>query len=114
MELLKLNTSKSGVAFSEDLKQSAMAANSLLHSGKGAGNEIPFAARLATTQKIDEIHHDTRLLLVGTCLGHTMALTCAKRGGHSRQKEYLVHSHHHFPLSMNFGLPAGAEKLRNV
>ena len=40
MELLKLNTSKSGIAFSEELKQSAMAANSLLHSGKGAGNDF--------------------------------------------------------------------------
>ena len=40
MELLKLSTSKSGVAFSEELKQSAMAANSLLHSGKGAGNDF--------------------------------------------------------------------------
>ena len=40
MELLKLNTSKSGIAFSEELKQSAMAANSLLHSGNGAGNDF--------------------------------------------------------------------------
>ena len=40
MELLKLNTAKSGVVFSEELKQSAMAANELLHSGKGAGNDF--------------------------------------------------------------------------
>ena len=40
MALLKLNTAKSGVAFSEEVKQSALAANSLLHSGKGAGNDF--------------------------------------------------------------------------
>ena len=40
MALLKLNTAKSGVAFSEELKASALAANSLLHSGKGAGNDF--------------------------------------------------------------------------
>ena len=40
MELLKLNTAKSGIVFSEELKQSAMAANELLHSGKGAGNDF--------------------------------------------------------------------------
>ena len=40
MALLKLNTAKSGVAFSEELKQSALAANALLHSGKGAGNDF--------------------------------------------------------------------------
>ncbi len=40
MELLKLNTAKSGIVFSEELKQSALAANALLHSGKGAGNDF--------------------------------------------------------------------------
>ena len=40
MELLKLNTAKSGITFSEELKQAATAANSLLHSGKGAGNDF--------------------------------------------------------------------------
>ena len=40
MALLKLNTAKSGVAFSEELKQSALAANALLHSGEGAGNDF--------------------------------------------------------------------------
>ena len=40
MKLLKLNTAKSGIVFSEELKQSAMAANELLHSGKGAGNDF--------------------------------------------------------------------------
>ena len=40
MALLKLNTAKSGVAFSEELKASALAANALLHSGKGAGNDF--------------------------------------------------------------------------
>ena len=40
MELLKLNTAKSGITFSEELKQSALAANALLHSGKGAGNDF--------------------------------------------------------------------------
>ena len=40
MALLKLNTAKSGIAFSEELKQSAMAANKLLHSGEGAGNDF--------------------------------------------------------------------------
>ena len=40
MELLKLNTAKSGIVFSEELKQSAMAANELLYSGKGAGNDF--------------------------------------------------------------------------
>ena len=40
MALLKLNTAKSGVVFSEELKASALAANALLHSGKGAGNDF--------------------------------------------------------------------------
>ena len=40
MALLKLNTTKSGIAFSEEVKQSALAANALLHSGKGAGNDF--------------------------------------------------------------------------
>ena len=40
MALLKLNTAKSGIAFSEELKASALAANALLHSGKGAGNDF--------------------------------------------------------------------------
>uniref|UniRef100_UPI004057A10F glucose-6-phosphate isomerase n=1 Tax=Alistipes sp. TaxID=1872444 RepID=UPI004057A10F len=40
MEILKLSTAKSGVAFSEELKRSALAANELLHSGKGAGNDF--------------------------------------------------------------------------
>jgi glucose-6-phosphate isomerase len=40
MALLKLNTTKSGIAFSEEIKQSAEAANALLHSGKGAGNDF--------------------------------------------------------------------------
>ena len=40
MALLKLNTAKSGITFSEELKQSALAANALLHSGKGAGNDF--------------------------------------------------------------------------
>ena len=40
MELLKFNNSKSGVLFSDELKQKAMAANELLHSGKGAGNDF--------------------------------------------------------------------------
>ena len=40
MALLKLNTAKSGIVFSEELKQSALAANALLHSGKGAGNDF--------------------------------------------------------------------------
>ena len=40
MALLKLNTAKSGVAFSEELKALALAANALLHSGKGAGNDF--------------------------------------------------------------------------
>ena len=40
MELLKLNTSKSGVALSAELKSAALAANSLLYSGKGAGNDF--------------------------------------------------------------------------
>ena len=40
MALLKLNTAKSGVAISEELKASALAANALLHSGKGAGNDF--------------------------------------------------------------------------
>ena len=40
MELLKLNTAKSGIEFSNELKEKAMAANSLLHSGKGAGNDF--------------------------------------------------------------------------
>ena len=40
MELLKLNTAKSGIEFSNELKEAAMAANSLLHSGKGAGNDF--------------------------------------------------------------------------
>lgn len=40
MEILKLNTTKSGVVFSDELKQSALVANELLHSGKGAGNDF--------------------------------------------------------------------------
>lgn len=40
MKLVKLNTAKSGIVFSEELKQAAMAANSLLHSGKGAGSDF--------------------------------------------------------------------------
>ena len=40
MALLGLNTAKSGITFSEELKQSALAANALLHSGKGAGNDF--------------------------------------------------------------------------
>jgi len=40
MKLVKLDTAKSGIVFSEELKQAAMAANSLLHSGKGAGSDF--------------------------------------------------------------------------
>ena len=40
MELIKLDTSKCGIAISEELKKQAIEANELLHAGKGAGNDF--------------------------------------------------------------------------
>ena len=40
MELISLDTRKSGVVLTEELKKEAMAANSLLHAGTGAGNDF--------------------------------------------------------------------------
>ncbi|MBQ0080618.1 MAG: glucose-6-phosphate isomerase [Alistipes sp.] len=40
MELIKLETAKCGIAVSDDVKAAAVAANELLHSGKGAGNDF--------------------------------------------------------------------------
>ena len=37
---MKLNITKSGIVLSDELKKAAMAANSLLHSGNGAGNDF--------------------------------------------------------------------------
>ena len=56
MALLKLNTAKSGVAFSEELKASALAANALLHSGKGAGND--FLGWVNLPSSIDKVQID--------------------------------------------------------
>ncbi len=40
METLKLDIRKSGIALTDELKARAQAANALLHSGKGAGNDF--------------------------------------------------------------------------
>ena len=40
MSLIKLDIAKSGVAISEDMKAQAAAANTLLHTGEGAGNDF--------------------------------------------------------------------------
>ena len=40
MSLMKLETAKSGVVITEEMKAQAAAANELLHTGKGAGNDF--------------------------------------------------------------------------
>ena len=40
MSLMKLETAKSGVVITEEMKSQAAAANELLHTGKGAGNDF--------------------------------------------------------------------------
>ena len=55
MELLKLQTSKSGVTFSEELKKAALAANELLHSGKGAGNDFLGWVNLPSSISAEEL-----------------------------------------------------------
>ena len=40
METLKLDIAKAGVAITADIEAKAQAANALLHSGKGAGNDF--------------------------------------------------------------------------
>ena len=40
MELIKLETAKCGITVSEEVKAAAVAANELLHLGKGAGNDF--------------------------------------------------------------------------
>ena len=40
MSLMKLETAKSGVVITEEMKAQAAAANKLLHTGKGAGNDF--------------------------------------------------------------------------
>ena len=55
MELLKLQTSKSGVTFSEELKKSALAANELLHSGNGAGNDFLGWVNLPSSISAEEL-----------------------------------------------------------
>ena len=40
MEFIKLDTSKCGIAISDELKAAAIEANRLLHAGKGAGNDF--------------------------------------------------------------------------
>ena len=40
MSLMKLEIAKSGVAINDEMKAQAQAANALLHSGKGAGNDF--------------------------------------------------------------------------
>ena len=55
MGLLKLQTSKSGVTFSEELKKSALAANELLHSGKGAGNDFLGWVNLPSSISAEEL-----------------------------------------------------------
>ncbi len=52
MELIKLDIAKSGVEISQELKNKALEANALLHSGKGAGND--FLGWVALPSSIDE------------------------------------------------------------
>ena len=40
MKTLKLDISKSGIALTADMKAKAQAANALLESGEGAGNDF--------------------------------------------------------------------------
>ena len=79
MELLKLNTSKSGVAFSEELKQSAMAANSLLHSGKGAGND--FLGWVNLPSSIDKAQIDAINACAATLREKADVVICIGIGG---------------------------------
>ena len=79
MELLKLSTSKSGVAFSEELKQSAMAANSLLHTGKGAGND--FLGWVNLPSSIDKEQIDAINACAATLRAKADVVICIGIGG---------------------------------
>ena len=79
MELLKLNTAKSGIAFSEELKQSAMAANSLLHSGKGAGND--FLGWVNLPSSIDKAQLDAINACAATLREKADVVICIGIGG---------------------------------
>lgn len=49
METLKLDIAKAGVALTADIEAKAQAANALLHSGKGAGNDFLGWVRLPSS-----------------------------------------------------------------
>ena len=54
MELIKLDTRKCGIEISEELKNEALAANELLHAGKGKGSD--FLGWITLPSDIDAAH----------------------------------------------------------
>jgi len=55
MEIIKLNIAKSGITISEEMKAQAEAANALLHSKKGAGNDFLGWVNLPSSIRAEEI-----------------------------------------------------------
>ena len=54
MELIKLDTRKAGIEISDEIKREAIAANELLHAGKGKGSD--FLGWITLPSEIDEAH----------------------------------------------------------
>ena len=79
MELLKLNTAKSGIEFSNELKEAAMAANSLLHSGKGAGND--FLGWVNLPSSIDKAQIEAINACAATLRSKAYVVICIGIGG---------------------------------
>ena len=55
MKNVKLDISKSGIEITADMKEKALAANALLHSGKGAGNDFLGWVHLPSSISAEEI-----------------------------------------------------------
>ena len=55
MSLIKLNVAKSGVEINEQMLAAAAAANTLLHTGEGAGNDFLGWVNLPSSIDADQI-----------------------------------------------------------
>ena len=60
MKNVKLDISKSGIEITADMKEKALAANALLHSGKGAGNDFLGWVHLPSSISAEEIRAQVR------------------------------------------------------